>query len=81
MRVAGTNLRGVDPEQVTVAEAMSTGVYHVAPDTPIDEVATELARHRYGSALVVERNQLVGIFTMVDACRALGEVFSSRLAR
>lgn len=40
-------LRDVDPAVVTVAEAMTEDPYTVAPDTPIDEVVAEMARHKY----------------------------------
>jgi acetoin utilization protein AcuB len=33
-----------------------------------------MAEHKYGSAVVMEGNQVVGIFTTVDACRALAEL-------
>lgn len=63
--------RGVDPEDVTVEETMSRAPYHVSPDAPLDEVAGVMARHRFGSAVVVEQGRVVGIFTTIDALRAL----------
>ena len=56
---------------VTVSDAMATSVYAVAPTTALDEVVTEMAAHKYGSAVVMEGHKVVGIFTTVDACRAL----------
>ncbi len=64
-------LEDVDPRLITVSDAMSTSVYAVASDTPLREVAREMAKHKYGSAVVMRHHDVVGIFTTVDACRAL----------
>ncbi|MGH7296699.1 MAG: CBS domain-containing protein [Polyangiaceae bacterium] len=64
-------LRDVDPADVAVEEAMSTDVYVVTPDVPLKEVATEMAAHKYGCAVVVDGRHVVGIFTTVDALKAL----------
>ena len=63
-------LKDVDPSEVLVEEAMSTGVYAVAPDAPLDQVVSEMAAKKYGSAVVVQNNRVVGIFTNVDLCTA-----------
>lgn len=75
------SLKDVDPAEVTVEDAMSTSVYAVAPDAPLDEVASTMAEHRYGSAIVMQNDKVVGIFTTVDACRALAELLHTRLAK
>jgi acetoin utilization protein AcuB len=64
-------LREVDPTKTPVEDAMSTDVYVVAPDTPLREVAGAMADHKYGCAVVVDGSRVVGIFTTVDALRAL----------
>jgi acetoin utilization protein AcuB len=69
-------LSDVEPTLVTVSDAMTASVYAVNPETPLEEVAQRMAEHKYGSAVVIERGKVVGIFTTVDACRAL----ASRLA-
>ena len=66
---------------VSVEEAMNTSVYAVGPDAPLDEVAGEMAGHKYGSAVVLQNGKVVGIFTTVDACRALQELLHGRLAK
>jgi acetoin utilization protein AcuB len=71
--------RDVDPKQVTVEDAMSTEVYAVSPTAPLDEVVREMAEKKYGSAVVLSNGHVVGIFTTVDACRALAELLSTRL--
>jgi acetoin utilization protein AcuB len=64
-------LEDVDPRLVTVSDAMSTSVYSVAPETALEEVAKEMADHKYGSAVVMRGHEVAGIFTTVDACRVL----------
>lgn len=67
-------LRDVDPEKVTVEEAMSTSIYSVAHDTPLDEVVETMAERKYGCAVVMRDGHVAGIFTTVDACRSLAEL-------
>ncbi len=64
-------LAGVDPEKVSVEDAMSQEPYTVSPEAPLDEVALEMSRRRYGCAIVTKNNKVVGVFTTVDALRAL----------
>jgi len=64
-------LAGVDPEKVAVEEAMSVDVYSVSLDTSLLEVARGMADHKYGCTVVTEGTRVVGIFTTVDALRAL----------
>jgi len=75
------SLEGVDPQKVLVNDAMATTVYAVSPEAPLDEVVSTMAEHKYGSAVVMQNAKVVGIFTTVDACRALGELLHSRLAK
>ena len=72
-------LKDVDPAVITVDDAMSPGVYTVSPDAPIDEVVEEMASKKYGSAVVVQNNKVVGIFTTVDVCSAFSALLHSRL--
>jgi acetoin utilization protein AcuB len=58
----------------TVEEAMSTPPFTCGPEAHIHAVASEMAEHKYGTAVVVERDHplhVVGLFTTVDALRAL----------
>lgn len=71
--------KDVDPGRVPVEQAMSEDPYTVGPDTPVNEVAAKMAANRYGSAIVVHNRKVVGVFTAVDACRVLAEVFDTRL--
>jgi acetoin utilization protein AcuB len=69
----------VDPESVTVYGAMNEELYSVSPETPLDEVVATMAEKKYGSAIVVQNKHVVGVFTTVDACRALSELLTTRL--
>jgi acetoin utilization protein AcuB len=70
-------IAGVDAERVAVEEAMSVDVYAVAPDTSLLDVAAEMADHKYGCAVVTQGTHVVGIFTVVDALRALVAIAGS----
>jgi acetoin utilization protein AcuB len=73
-------LKDVDPKEVRVEEAMSQDCYTAAPETPLAEVAREMARHKYGSAVILRGAQVLGIFTTTDALQALETVISARKA-
>jgi len=73
-------LRDVDPKVVSVEEAMSQDIYEISPETPLEEVASNMASHKYGSAVVVDGGKVVGIFTTVDAMKALVELLHGRKA-
>jgi acetoin utilization protein AcuB len=75
------SLAGVDPATVKVEDAMATVVYSVAPDASLDEVVGTMGEHKYGSAVVMQNQKVVGIFTTVDVCRALAELLRTRLAK
>jgi acetoin utilization protein AcuB len=64
-------LRGVEVGRELVEEAMSDEPFVVGPDAPLEEVAEAMDTSKHGSALVVEGDTLVGIFTSTDALRAL----------
>lgn len=72
--------KDIDPRAVKVEEAMSTGVYEVQPETPLDVVVAEMASKKYGSAVVVKDRKVVGILTTVDVCSALAQLLHGRLA-
>lgn len=73
------SLGGADSAGLAVAEAMTEEPYTVEPDAPLDEVVAEMAEKKYGSAVVLQNHKVVGIFTTVDACRALSELLRTRL--
>lgn len=71
----------VDPTKITVEEAMTEQPYSVSPEAPLDEVVETMAAKKYGSAVIMQNEKVVGIFTTVDACDALCQLLRTRLAR
>jgi CBS domain-containing protein len=61
----------------TVAELMNKGLFTVEPATTVAEAATMMGERRVGSALVMDGDALLGIFTERDIVRALGEHFDA----
>lgn len=69
------SMEGVDANEVTIEEAMSQAPYTVAPNTPLEVAARHMAKHKLGSAIVVDANQkVIGVFTVTDGMRALAEL-------
>ena len=67
-------VKSVDPRREPVEEAMTAFPFTVPRCADLAEVARQMWQHRYGSALVVEEGELLGIFTRADALRALSEL-------
>lgn len=63
--------RDVDPETVSVEQAMSQAVCSVGPKDTLRGVAQKMADNKYGSVVVQEHGHVLGVFTTVDALRAL----------
>jgi len=68
-----------DAKQVLrVREACVLHAYVVEDTSPLDEVVGKMAELRIGSALVTRRGNLVGVFTVTDACRLLAQWLRDR---
>ncbi len=67
------------PEKTRVEDACTAEPYSTSPDTLLTDVVTYMAEHKLGSALIVENEKLVGIFTELDAFRAIADLFETRL--
>jgi acetoin utilization protein AcuB len=64
-------LPGVNPTDVRVEEAMVAEMFTATPDTPIADVIETMIARKLGSAVIVEDEHVVGVFTTIDALRAL----------
>lgn len=64
-------LKHVDPETVPVADAMTPDPYVVSPDAPLEKVVAYMSSNKFSAAVVMKDDSLVGVFTTVDAMRAL----------
>lgn len=62
-----------DPTEVTAGDVMSPEPYVAVPSTPLADVADEMARRKFGAAVIIDRGNVVGVFTVVDALRAIAE--------
>jgi acetoin utilization protein AcuB len=71
-------LADVDPDQATIEEAMTPDPYAAAPETPLEEVVAVMCEHKYGSAVVVDRGRVVGVFTVIDALVALRNLLAGQ---
>lgn len=60
--------------ELTVEEVYFEDVYSVTSDTSLNEVCKTLASNHFGCALVVDAEELVGIFTSIDACKVLSNI-------
>ncbi len=65
------SLHTVTLDTVTAEKIMTDAPFAVGPDTPLSDVVSRMASKRLGSAIVEEGGRVTGIFTTVDALRAL----------
>jgi acetoin utilization protein AcuB len=72
------SLPGVNPTEVRVEEAMVQNVFTVGPDAPLAEVIEEMVARKLGSAVVMEGDRVVGMFTTIDALGALHRLLERR---
>ncbi|HXU72290.1 MAG TPA: CBS domain-containing protein [Polyangia bacterium] len=69
-------LPGSDAAAIKVGEAMTPMPYAIEPQSSLEWVALEMAEHKYGCTVVVERGRVIGVFTTVDALRALTDLLA-----
>ena len=60
----------IDRAHDPVSDAMSLDPYVVDPSTDVAQVVAEMANRKLGSALVIDNQRLIGIFTTTDALQA-----------
>ncbi|MBI4524098.1 MAG: CBS domain-containing protein [Deltaproteobacteria bacterium] len=64
-------------ERFVVEDAMIPDVFAVLANTDLAMVVEKMAEEKYGSAVILDaEGDVAGIFTMVDACRALSRLLS-----
>jgi acetoin utilization protein AcuB len=69
-------MTGVERRIDVVGEAMAVDVFRVKPSDKLGNVAHEMAERKLGCAVVVEKEELVGIFTATDAIALLARMTS-----
>jgi acetoin utilization protein AcuB len=68
------SLPGVNPTDVRVEEAMIADVATATPETPIGEAIEAMIARKVGSVIVSDGEHVLGIFTTIDALRALHDL-------
>lgn len=71
--------RDVDAHKAKLSDFSISEVFTVKPSALLDEVCGIMAEQKLGSAIVVDNDKLVGIFTWVDALKAMSELLHTRL--
>ena len=69
-----------DRARIRARDIMVDDPYIVAFDTPLNEVALEMAKRHAGSAIVLHHEKLAGILSATDICRILAEIFESEFS-
>lgn len=67
-------LAQLDVRDVTVEEAMSQVPFTVSPGTSLLTAVRHMAKKKLGSAVVVENDKVVGVFTTTDGMRVLADL-------
>lgn len=70
------SMAGVDVHLDLIADAMTPDVYTTTPDATVRDVAREMADHKFGCAVIVDKDEVIGIFTITDALRYLADVLA-----
>ena len=60
-----------------IRDVMSTELTSVSPSTTVADAATMMSTRQVGSALVLDGEKLIGIFTERDVLRAVGSDFDA----
>ena len=71
--VSDRDLRSARDEAVPLREIMACTVFVLSPDTSIRRAARLFRERRFGAMPVLEGRELVGIVSVVDVLRILGE--------
>jgi acetoin utilization protein AcuB len=66
--------------RIRARDIMAHNPYVVAFDTPLNDVALEMAKRHIGSAIVLHHEKLAGILSATDICRILAEIFESEFS-
>ncbi len=72
-----SSMSELDPSCIRVEDAMTQAPWTVDQNTPLIDVAMHMAKEKLGSAVVMENDKVVGVFTTVDGMRVLAELLAS----
>jgi acetoin utilization protein AcuB len=68
---------GIDGDRVTVSEAMSPDPYVVPSGTPLAEVIAVMHERKLGTTVVMDEDELRGVFSVIDALALLRRMLES----
>ncbi|MBI2153539.1 MAG: CBS domain-containing protein [Candidatus Rokubacteria bacterium] len=71
--VSDRDLRSAAGETVPLREIMTRTVFVLSPDTSVRQAARLFRERRFGAMPVLDGRELVGIVSVVDVLRVLGE--------
>lgn len=74
------SMPGVDAKKLKVKDAMSEQPFVVRPDATLAEVCLTMEAHRWGCAIVVDQDEVIGVFTTTDALRAVRALATGQAA-
>jgi CBS domain-containing protein len=66
-------------DTIPVESVMERELYTVDPKAPVDQVARRMSKNKNNAAIVVENGHALGVFTTVDALRALSDSLTDSL--
>ncbi len=69
------SIANLDGLSMKVERFLTPNPYLTSPEEPINTVAEHMLEEKYGCVLVMEHGLLVGIFTTIDALRAIADIF------
>ena len=72
------SLPGVNPTDVRVKRRWFEDVYTASPTTPLGEAIETMIDRKVGSVIVCEGDKVLGVFTTIDALRALHNLLEPR---
>lgn len=67
-------------DEIPVHHVMTSNPYMVEITTPLTIVISEMTERKIGAAIVLSSGRLAGIVTVIDICRALGELLDSKFS-
>jgi acetoin utilization protein AcuB len=69
-----------DKGRIRARDIMLDEPYIVAFDTPLNDVAREIANRHIGSAIILHHEKLAGVLSATDICRILAEILESEFS-
>lgn len=64
----------VDASDLIIEDAFTEGAFNVSPHARVVEVCAEMVEKKLSSALVVDKGELLGIFTWIDALKLISQL-------